>query len=1095
MFLFGLARKKKCYLDDELTFILPLLYLNLMLINFHIHKSNSDMKNVILLLFSFFLFQLTQAQVVFEDFEGGTADITWTGLNGTYDGVVMNTHPDAVNGTQWVGKYTKSALFDYCFAVGTLLTPVDLSKKSLFKMKVFSFHASTILLKFEGGGHSVEARAEVKTGLKWEELTFDMSAGADFTTMDKILIAFDAGVVGSAGEYNFDDIIAYDPRQDYETFENGAYYNWLALDGSFDGPIANPDSNSVNGSPNVGQYVKDSVEYSLLLADTGTPFDLSIMNQFHLQVRAQAPTQVLLKLEGSGGPPIEKTKNIGLTNEWQDYTFDFSAAADQTNLTKVVLFFDPGVKMSRDTYYFDNLYATPQGTCKNVTPDPNIIDDFECNRNATYVNGWDSLSVVNNPHPNSVNSSAKVGQYVDPVTEQWATILLDFQNPYDLSTKNQLHVKIWSPRIVPILFKLEGGSSPQKEIFMDVPDAGQWVNYVIDFSGEALANHTKLDFFFNAGQDPQLGDVYYIDDIYWSEKTDLALEDFEGGTANLPWEPLEQQTVLNGTFAVVDNPDASGTNTSAYVGEYTKGVAAFSTLAAVAPGLIDISSRPQYNLDVWAANPGTVTLQLESVTQGLKDVTRDIETGAAWQHVSFDFTDYQSISDWASLRLLFNAGVEEEGEVFYFDNLTQSQSTVDPCEGTVAIGNIIDDFECQRNHEPLAGAAFLSAVGNPLISTANSSTYVGLYHDQPAMPWDALCYDFPDGIDLSSFNQMSFQILSQSAVPILMKLEGGASGGSEIWTAVTKPGEWETLSVDFSNQVGGDYRRACIFFNGGVETQQVDDYFIDNVKFAHAPFTGCLINFDDAAFISDKWKFFPTDDSSSGIFELVDNPDPSGINTSAKVGKAVERSTSGQSWQGMYTDLPAPIEFGSNKIVKMKIWSPQVATVTMKIENSTSVPAGPNSGDNTVPNTKANEWEELSWDFSTTPITDDGKYIRVTLIWDINNLPASDVTYYFDDVQLTAGECGTTSLFGGPEKPRDLTISPNPVIDELRIDELGQVSRLEIHNMYGQRIASVWTGSETSTSVLVSNLTQGAYILTGYSAKGELLALSRFVKL
>jgi Secretion system C-terminal sorting domain len=149
----------------------------------------------------------------------------------------------------------------------------------------------------------------------------------------------------------------------------------------------------------------------------------------------------------------------------------------------------------------------------------------------------------------------------------------------------------------------------------------------------------------------------------------------------------------------------------------------------------------------------------------------------------------------------------------------------------------------------------------------------------------------------------------------------------------------------------------------------------------------------------------------------------------------------------------------------------------------------------TVANTKANEWEELTWDFSQTPITDNGQYVRVTLIWDINAIPAADVIYYFDDIQLSSGGCSTTSIFGGPEKPGDLAVSPNPVIDELRIDELGRVSRLDIHNMYGQRIANIWTGSASSTSIQVSNLTQGTYILTGYSAKGELIALSRFVKL
>jgi len=1051
------------------------------------------MKKTVLLFISLLTLTMGQAQVQYEDFEGGISDLIWTGLNGTFDGTVANPAPDAVNSSEYVGQYTNDVNFDFCFGLGTLTSNPDLSKFNLIKMKIWSPVAPCqVLFKFEGGGNGVEMFRDITVANEWVEYSFDMSAGAGYHMLDKILISVNPFSFNTTTFY-FDDIVAVEAVEEYETFENGNNLPWEGLDGEFTGPVANPDSNSVNGSDYVGRYVKSGTHaYSLLLADRGTPFDLSILNQFHLNVRSQVPSQVLLKLEGTGGN-IERTKNIGLTNEWQDYTFDFSSAADNQGLSKVILFFDPGVEMSADTYYFDNLKALPLGPCKGVTLNPDMIDDFECNRNATYVNGWDSLTVINNPAPDAVNTSAKVGQYVDPVTEQWAALLLDYQNPIDLSTKNQLNIKIWSPRVVPILFKLEGSSSPPKEIFMDASAAGQWVQYAIDFSGEALASHSKIVLFFNAGQDPQAGDIYYIDDINWAEKTSAVLEDFETGAAFLPWEPLDQQTLLHGTFAVSDNPDASGINTSSKVGEYHKGTSAFSTLAAVAPGVIDITSKPQYNVDVFASTAGTVTFQLESVANGNKEVTRDVENAAEWTTLSFDFTDYQGITDWASMRLIFNPGVAEEGAVYYFDNLNQSERTIDPCEGTVVIGNIIDDFECQRNNAPLAGAQFLSVVGNPQVEAANSSTYVGLYHDQANMPWDALCYDFSNGIDLASFNQLSFQVLSPLGAPVLMKLEGGSSPAVEMWTAITTPGEWETLTTDFSQQVGGDFKRVCIFLNAGVDTSAQIDYYIDNVKFAHAPFTGCIMNFDDAAFISDSWKYFPADDS--GDFALIDNPDPSGINTSAKVGQATEKSTSGQPWQGMYTDLPAPIHFGTDKIVKMKVWSPQVATVTMKIEHPLTPGAPGSSGDVTVPNTKANEWEELSWDFSSTPITDDGEYNRITLIFDINNIPLTDNIYYFDDVQLTSGECGTVSVGHGPDAPRPLTISPNPVADELRIDDLGRVSRLDVFNMYGQKLATVSTGTASSTYLQVSNLQPGAYILAGYGNKGEHIAIARFVKL
>ncbi|MEO5905226.1 MAG: hypothetical protein ABIQ11_00760, partial [Saprospiraceae bacterium] len=587
------------------------------------------MKNLFLLIFFFFSLVMVQAQtIIYEDFEGGTQDIAWEGFNGgVYNGVIVNPAPDAINSSGFVGSFTNDGVGDFNYAFATLTSAVDLSTYNLIKMKVWSPVApSQILFKFEGGGNAVEMFRNITVANQWVEYSFDLSAGALYTMLDKVLISFNPFTTPFAGTFYFDDITGQRAIEVYETFEGGAALPWNALDGSFSGPVPNPDKNSVNGSDNVGQYVKDTFEYSLLLADRGTPFDMSILNQFHLQVLAEAPTQVLLKLEGPGGPAIEQVKNIGLVNEWQDYTFDFSAAADYTHLTKVILFFDPGVKTSVDTYYFDNLVALPQGVCKGVTPDPLMVDDFECNRNATYVNGWDSLVVTNNIEPNTVNNSTKVGKYTDPQGEEWATLLIDYQNNINLLTNNQLHIKIWAPREVQILFKLEGGTDPAKEIWVAVEKPGEWVDYEIDFSDQAGKSHKKLAIFFNAGQVPQPGDVYYIDDIRWSEKTILTVEDFELGIV-LPWAPSEDQPLLHGTFERVANPQQDDDNNSLFVGKYTKGTSAFSTLSAVAPGAIDISVRPQYNLDVLAPGPGTVIMQLESTINGNKEVERTIDAG------------------------------------------------------------------------------------------------------------------------------------------------------------------------------------------------------------------------------------------------------------------------------------------------------------------------------------------------------------------------------------------------------------------------------------------------------------------------------------
>lgn len=1052
------------------------------------------MKRILLILTACLAFGWTHAQVVYEDFEGGTADLPWVGFNGTYDGVVANPDATGINTSEYVGSYTTNAGSDFNFAIADLAMPANMAQNGVLKVKIWSPVApSKCLLKFEGSGAPVEQFRDITVANQWVEYTFDLTAGAGNPTgLTKVLISFHSFLPGVEGTFYWDDVVAVENTTCFETFDAASDLTWNAFDGVLNSPVANPDPNSVNSSAMCAEYTKSNMHaYSLLLAESATPFDLSVFNQFKLQVYATAPTQVLLKLEGPSGN-IEKTKNIGLANAWQEYTFDFSDAAAMTDLTKVIVFFDPGVEQSGDTYYLDNLCAVPQGVCAGSTPDLDIIDDFECNRNATYVNGWDSLSVVDNPAPSAVNNSAKVGRYVDPLGEPWAALLIDYQNALDLSVKNQIQAKIWSPKATQILFKLEGGLSAPKEVWVDVTEPNQWVEYNVDFSSEAAANHKKIVIFFNAGQDPEAGDVYYIDDIRFAEASETVLEDFENG-AFLPWEPLDQQTVLHGTFAVVANPDPTGVNTSGMVGKYTKGTSAFSTVAAVAPGVIDISQKPQFNVDIWApAGATSVIMQLESVSQGNKEVERNINTTGAWETISFDFSDYQSITDWVTIKLIFNPGVAEAGAMFFFDNVTQGKSTVDPCEGVVPVPNIIDDFECQRNYDYGAGSTLLSVVNNPLLTPVNSSTQVGKYEDQPNEPWAALCIDFPEGIDLSVYNQFQIQIHAPDAVPVLYKLEGGSSAPYEFWQNITAPNDWEKISIDFSSQVGADHKRICIFFNGGVDhTGSTETYYIDNLRWSRESYNGCIDDHEGEASTIANFKYFANGhlEAEGKQFEVVDNPDASGINPSAKVGEFVKASD-GAPWAGMYADLDAAIDFKGNKTAKAKVHMDHIGNFALKLEGSQAdPPVAPI--ELPVANTKTGEWEELTYDFSSVP--DDAQYARITVFFDLLIDPTGvDVTSYFDDIVIGDGSCVINSVFAPVVE--SMHISPNPVSDMLHIENPGEVAYVEVYNLLGKRVVSLWIGTDTSVEVDMSQLVAGVYTLGGFTKDGRLIANAKLVK-
>lgn len=869
---------------------------------------------------------------------------------------------------------------------------------------------------------------------------------------------------------------------DYES----AGLNFLGLDGVLTAPVANPGANSINGSANCAQYVKSGAHaYSLILADNGAPFDLSMNSQFQIDVYATAPTQLLFKLEGSGGG-FEVTKNIAVVNAWQTYTFDFSAQAANGGLSKIVMFFDPGVETSADTYYFDNVRAVPD-PCPTAVPDPNLIDDFECNRNGTYSVGWDSVTVVNNPDPTGVNTSFKVGRYADqagPGTEYYP-LILDYQNPIDLSVRNRFSCKVWAPKAGTLLLKLEGGPNPAQEVGFPISATNTWANYTVDFSSQVGKGHNKFVIFFNAGQNGEVGDIYYIDDIKLAPLPPL--EDFQSGLS-LGWQALDQNDVLHGTFTgPTDNPNPSGVNTSTLVGCYTKGVSAFSTLQGISLNNFDLSALPQFNLDVLSPNSGgTVTMRLNSPTQGNKDATATISTPGAWETLSFDFSAFSGIADFGEVRILFNAGAAAAGESWCFDNLVQSKVTIDPCVGTVPVPNIIDDYECQRNYTYGAGNDKLSVINNPQLTPQNGSLKVGLYKDPANDPWTALCVEFPNGIDFSLYNQLSMQVWGPEKVPVLIKLEGGSSPAKEIWDTLRTANAWYKFNVDFSSQIGQNHKRLCIFMNGGVSNPETN-YYLDNLRWARAGYNGCISDYETAASSISNFKYFANGSLEADPFEVISNPNPTGINVSSKVGKFVKAGDA-LPFAGMYADLDAPIDFKGVKTAKAKVHMDHIGNFAVKLEGSqTGAPAF----EIPVANSITNAWEELTFNFAAVP--DNGEYKRLTVFFDLGiDATGTNVTSYFDDLVMGAGACGGVGTFSPTVAP--LRVSPNPANDMVFVENLDGIARFDVTNMLGQRVASINTTGDARTDIDVSRLPAGVYTLTAYTEAGILTAKAKFVK-
>lgn len=103
----------------------------------------------------------------------------------------------------------------------------------------------------------------------------------------------------------------------------------------------------------------------------------------------------------------------------------------------------------------------------------------------------------------------------------------------------------------------------------------------------------------------------------------------------------------------------------------------------------------------------------------------------------------------------------------------------------------------------------------------------------------------------------------------------------------------------------------------------------------------------------------------NSAYQIIDNPDKSGINTSDRV---LETTHGNETWAGLFVDLENPLDFSTNSTITLKVWAPAAGTFRMKLEEQ----ANPNSFVEVDVNVTAGQtWEELTFDFSGQAATFD----------------------------------------------------------------------------------------------------------------------------
>ncbi len=158
------------------------------------------------------------------------------------------------------------------------------------------------------------------------------------------------------------------------------------------------------------------------------------------------------------------------------------------------------------------------------------------------------------------------------------------------------------------------------------------------------------------------------------------------------------------------------------------------------------------------------------------------------------------------------------------------------------------------------------------------------------------------------------------------------------------------------------------------------------------------LSFDDA-----KVNYFFGTFGGGQQFATVANPDATGLNTSAKVGKFTRGS---DNWSGTYSPLDAPIDFSTGNKLRVWVYNPDPALIGKKlnVELEAGSSGSPKNGVGVlkVAFTKSGAWEELVFDFSSIPgfpLTT-AQFNQLVLRFD-DGVSGNTAVFYIDNIRFT----------------------------------------------------------------------------------------------
>jgi hypothetical protein len=620
-----------------------------------------------------------------------------------------------------------------------------------------------------------------------------------------------------------------------------------------------------------------------------------------------------------------------------------------------------------------------------------VIEDFEHIPLNLMLGGAEdasTMTLVANPDPVGYTGTYVIEFFRDKDGVPWGGFWSALPMPVDVTDNHYVHVWVWKPRISPIKFKLEGGPSGTLEAgSMNVQTVTNgWEEMVFDFT--SMTGAYPVIALMPDFEDPltlteditiYFGAIYINNDPNPASAPVYTIEDF----GHIPLNLMLGGADDNSTLSWIQNPDASGINTSGRVIEFFRDMngVPWGGFWSTLPMPVDVTTNKYVHVKVWKPRVSPIKFKLEKPGENHEIFSMNEQTLTnQWQDIVFDFSEYTG--EWPTIAFM-------------------------------------PDFE------------------DPLTLTED----ITIYFD------DILVSDDPTPIGFTN-------------VSITLDMTGAIGYGSEV--------PFDPALHDVF--IAGDF--------AGWSTPGSDPSLkfttVDNILYT-------LNLFLEDGHVQFKFFFVPMGEES------WDNGE----------------------WTG--TDNRHHIIVGGATLDL--VWGDRPAMVTFNVDMTNADPFDPETDDIYISGELLSTWNQPGTvaDYKLEPVTGketiytltlplyEGdhlyKYFRV-----IDDVPSWDNGEWTGDPNRLAAVDTTMTIndvWGSPAGIHDYSaitfnFYPNPVNDQMTIDNLSDVNRIEIYNISGEIMKTIENVSTSSVIVNTANLSKGMYMLVVYQ-KNEVQA-TKFIK-